>query len=170
MEAETGTWHCRKVKDTDNGCELPAQAHCAPGAVAQSAPKDQSAVPLLHSHGTEGPVLLRTFMERDTLKLWSSRIKHEILGVGGKKNFSKAKQGGECNTPGPYLCSCHDKMVWSWERTLFLSSPIPFSSSRLLHRMPPLALLRGTVGHMGLNALLSPGGSPVFTYVVKFSI
>lgn len=85
-EAEAGTWHGRKVKDTDNGCGLPAQAQCAPGAEAQSAPKDQSAVPLLHSHGTEGSVILRTFMERDTLKLWSSRIKNEILW-GGRKSF-----------------------------------------------------------------------------------
>lgn len=80
VEAETGPWHCRKVKDTVNGCELPAQAQSARGAVAQSAPNDQSAVPLQHSHGTEGPVSPRASMEQDTLKLWSSGIKHEIFG------------------------------------------------------------------------------------------
>lgn len=89
VEAETGTWHCRKVKDTVNGCELLAQAQSARGAAA---PKDQSAVPLLHNHRTEGPVTPRASMEQDTLKLWSSRIKHEIFGgKKKKKTFSKAK-------------------------------------------------------------------------------
>lgn len=56
------------------------------------------------------------------------------------------------------------------ERRHFCSNPLPCSSSRLPHRMPPLALMEGTVGHMGLNALLSPGGSPIFAYMLKFSI
>lgn len=36
--------------------------------------------------------------------------------------------------------------------------------------MPPLTLMEGTAGHMELNVLLSSGGSPIFAYILKFSI
>lgn len=36
--------------------------------------------------------------------------------------------------------------------------------------MPPLTVMEGTLGHRGLNALLFPGGSPIFASRLKFSI
>lgn len=148
VEAEIGTWHCRKVKDTVNGCELPAQAQSAPGAVAQSQrPECCATAAQPQDRGTCQP---QGSMEQDTLKLWSSRIKHKIFFFWGGERKSFQKQSREENgIIQPLPLQLPLQMVWSWERTLFLiPCSIPSSSSRLLHRMPPVALLEGTLGYI----------------------